>query len=692
MKVTVQSRDDVRLLFLANPPVNALSISAGLVSELGQAFDAAVSDPDVNTIVIAGAGRMFSGGADIKDFGGDRAKLDTFRRLLDRIEQSDKPVIAAIHGMALGGGLELALAAHYRIAAPGARLGLPEVKLGLLPGAGGTQRLPRLVGAARALDMMIGGVPISSEAAAAEGLVDAVIDGEPGEAALAFIGATGQLAPRPTGARSIPTDAPAAIAAARDRLRPGALSQAPETIVDCVERALTSDLSLGLAFEAATFDRLIESAASRGLRHAFFGERAVSQIPDLGKDVAPVEVASVAVIGAGTMGTGIAIATLNADLPVTVIEARQEALDRGLAMIGEALQRDVAKGRLAAAQAEARLGRLKGSTALADAGHADLVIEAVFEEMAVKQQVFAALDKIARPDAILASNTSFLDINRIAGFTDRPQKVLGLHFFSPANIMRLLEIVRGEATSQAVLATAVAFSKKIGKVGVVAGVCDGFIGNRMFEEYVRQAYFLAEEGATPQQIDAALERWGWAMGPFKTLDLAGQDIAYAVRKRRAVEQPDRPYSTFLDQVFALGRYGQKSGRGVYTYPDGRKPQVDPEIDALLLEHSRAQGIERRIISDEEIVERCTLALINEGARVVEEGVAYRPVDIDVVYLTGYGFPAERGGPMFHADELGLSQVVARLRARSEERHGWAFQPARLLEDLALRGGTLQSLN
>jgi 3-hydroxyacyl-CoA dehydrogenase len=692
LTLEVRRDGEIEILRLNNPPVNALSIQAGVVAALGEAFNAAMSDPAVKAVVIAGSGRMFSGGADIKDFDGDPAKLGAYRVLLNRIEQAPKPVIAAIHGMALGGGLELALAAHYRISAPGARLGLPEVKLGVLPGAGGTQRLPRILGCARAIELMVSGAPISSETAAAEGLIDQLAQTDVVDAALAFARENAALAPRPTGLRAMPPGGEAAIAAARAKLNPKALNKAPAFIIDCVEKALEGDIAAGLAFEAERFASLMTSQASRGLRHAFFGERAVSNIPGLAAETKPAPIGSVAVIGAGTMGTGITIAMINADLPAVLIEARPEALERALAKIEETLQRDVAKGRLAEPKAKARLAALKGSTQLQDAGGADLVIEAVFENIAVKQEIFTTLDRIAKPSAILASNTSFLDLDQIAGFTSRPEQVVGLHFFSPANIMRLLEIVRGEKTSPQVLTTALALSKRIGKIGVVAGVCDGFIGNRMFEEYLRQAGFLAEEGASPQQIDAAIEAWGWAMGPFKTLDLAGQDVGHAVRTRRVKEYPDRPYSTFLDRVVAMGRLGQKTGKGVYSYPDGRKPQVDPEIDALLLEHSRREGIERRAISDEEIVERCMLPLINEGARLIEEGIAYRPVDIDIIYLNGYGFPAERGGPMFYADKIGPRELVNRLHKLSEGRQGWAYKPAALLEDLAARSETFGSLN
>jgi len=404
------------------------------------------------------------------------------------------------------------------------------------------------------------------------------------------------------------------------------------------------------------------------------------------------DIASVAVIGGGLMGTGIATAILSADLPVTLIEPQPEARARAEATIARTIRRDVEKGRIAADQGTARIGRLRMAEESAAAAGADLVIEAVFEDLAVKAQVFRALDRIARPGAILASNTSTLDLDAIAGFTDRPDHVVGLHFFSPANVMKLIEIVRGQATAPEVLATAMAFTRRIGKIGVIAGNCDGFIGNRIFEEYLRQAYFLAEEGALPQQIDAALEAWGMAMGPYRTMDLAGQDIGWKIRQRRAIEQPDRPYSGFPDRICALGRFGQKVGKGIYLYPDGRTATIDPEIDALLIAYSAEQGIARRTIGDEEIVERCLMAMINEGARILEEGIAYRPADIDSVYRHGYGFPAARGGPMAYADSLGLPHVAARIDALARGRNGWAWQASPLLKDLAARGGRFAELD
>ncbi|WP_157218045.1 3-hydroxyacyl-CoA dehydrogenase NAD-binding domain-containing protein [Flavisphingomonas formosensis] len=692
MKVISRRDGTVAVLAVANPPVNALSIRAGVIDALRTAVDAAIEDGDVAAIVIAGEGRMFSAGADIADFDSPPATLDRFRDLLLRIEHSPKPVVMAIHAVALGGALELALSGHYRIATEDSRLGLPEVTLGVLPGGGGTQRLPRLAGFARAIPMMVGGGPVSAREALEIGLVDAVVDGDPVAGALAFIAGRSPLPPRPTGALPVPPGGAEAVAAARARLKPGALNQAPAKIVDCAEQVFTTDFASGLAFEAAGFSTLAATEGSKGLRHAFFGERKVAQIPGLPRETAPLPIDRVGIVGGGLMGTGIAIAMLNAGLPVTLVEPRAEGRDKAAAKIAVTIGRDAEKGRISRQEADRRITLLTITDAMDAVADADLVIEAVFEEMTVKEGVVRALDRIAKPGAILASNTSMLDLDVIAGFTGRPDHVVGLHFFSPANIMKLLEIVRGRETAPVALATALALARRIGKTGVIAGNCDGFIGNRMFEEYLRQAYFLAEEGALPQQIDAALEAWGMAMGPYRTLDLAGQDVAWSVRKRRAVDQPDRPYSCFLDRLCEQGRFGQKTGAGVYLYADGRTAEIDPEMETLLLAHSAEKGIARRPIGDREIVERCLFAMINEGARIVAEGMAYRPVDADIVYLKGYGFPAERGGPMHYADRIGLPVLLDALRTLSTRRNGWAFEPAPLIVDLAARGDSFETLN
>lgn len=682
----------VAVIRLDNPPVNALSIRAGLVAELQAGLERALADTDCSAILIAGASDKFCGGADIKDFESNPLAIGAIRTLMNSLEASAKPVVVAMHGLALGGGLELAMAGHYRIAAKRTKLGLPEVTLGLLPGGGGTQRLPRLIDAAEALAMMLGGKPIDADRAAALGLVDRVVEGDIVEAGLAFIAQRADLAVRPTGALSAKGDAQAAVETARNAPRKRSLSAAPAHIISCVEAASKPSFATGLSIEALLFGELMQSEASRGLRHAFFGQRIVGRIPGQDRNVAARAIHSVGIVGGGLMGTGIAIAILNAGLAVTMVELRADALEKATTSIRKAILRDVEKGRLSQDMADARIAAFNPAGTLDALGDSDLIIEAVFEDMGVKEQVFGALDAIAKPDAILASNTSTLDLDAIAAFTKRPERVVGLHFFSPANIMKLLEVVRGARTAPDVLASAMAFAKSIGKVGVVAGVCDGFIGNRVFEEYLRQAWFLLEEGALPQQIDKAMEAWGMAMGPCRTMDLAGQDIGWSIRNRRAIEQPHRPYSKVIDRVCELGRYGQKSGKGLYLYPDGRTATVDPEIEALIIAYSAEIGLERRAIDDAEIVSRCLLAMANEGAKIVGEGIAYRPVDVDIIYLNGYGFPAERGGPIFQADEMGIDEALATIRDYAAGRNGWAWTPAPLLVDIAARGGSFQELN
>jgi len=684
----VNLKGDVLEIVLENPPVNAMNGAAR--QALLAAIERAEAENAVRAVVIRGAGKLFSGGADITEF--DKPWEEPgLPELVNRIERSAKPVLAAIHGTCYGGGLELALCCHYRLAAPSAMMALPEVRIGLLPGAGGTQRLPRLIGPRAAIAFMVDGGPVSAEKALALGLVDQVTEGDLAEKALEVARGLPGKPIRRTGELPVPASLAQDVAAAHAQLNPRSLSKAPERIIDCVA-AITPDFVTGQASEYRLFEELKDSEASRGLRHAFFGERKVSRIPGLPAGTAVREIATAGVVGGGVMGTGIAIALLNAGLKVTMVELRAEALTKAQAAIRNTIQRDVDKGRVGQDKADARIAAFTPAGSLDALATADLVIEAVFEEMGVKEQVFTALDAIVRPDAILASNTSTLDLDRIANFVKDPSRVIGLHFFSPANIMKLLEVVRGRETAPDVLATGLAFAKRIGKVGVVSGVCDGFIGNRMFEEYLRQVYLLLEEGALPQQIDAALEGWGFAMGPCRTMDLAGQDIGWAIRKRRVAEYPDRPYSAIPDRICELGRFGQKTGKGFYVYPDGRTAQIDPEIEKLIVEYSAEIGAERRAIADDEIVSRCLLALINEGARIIEEGIAYRPIDVDMIYLFGYGFARERGGPMFQADVLGLPAVLARLRALAAGRNGWAFTPAALIEKLANDGGRFEDLN
>ncbi len=670
----------VAVITFSNPPVNALSVTAGIASGLATAVIAALGDPGVRAIVIAADGKLFSAGADIAEFDTAADRVDQLRVLMnDVIEPAAKPIIMAVHGSALGGGLELALSGHYRICAPGTQLGLPEIHLGLLPGTGGTQRVPRLIGAAAALRMMQSGQPLDAAEALSLGLIDRIASGELREAALQFaqeIIATGLI--RRVRDLQVPGDFGAALAAAHVRDVHDSRNQAPAFIVDCVEAACTQGFAEGIAVERRLFATLMNSESSRGLRHVFFGRREVARIPGLGPMPPAQPIRRVAVVGGGLMGTGITITLLNAGLEVQLVEMREEALAKSRTTIRQTIQRDADKGRITQAEADRRLAALQSGGDIAAVAAADLVIEAVYESMDVKREVFAQLDLHASPSAILASNTSTLDLDQIAATTARPQRVVGLHFFSPANIMKLLEIVRGAKTAPEVLASAAAFGKAIGKVGVVSGVCDGFIGNRMFEEYLRQAYYLLEEGALPAQIDGALERWGMAMGPLRVMDLVGQDIGWSIRKRRTIDQPDRPYSTIPDRICEMGRFGQKSGAGFYRYADGRTATPDPEIDALIIAHSAANGIVRRAIDDVEIVDRCIYALVNEGALILEEGIAYRPVDVDMVSVFGYGFPADRGGPMFYAGRVGHARVVARMREFAAGIHGWTWRPAALL--------------
>ncbi|WHU04519.1 3-hydroxyacyl-CoA dehydrogenase NAD-binding domain-containing protein [Sphingomonas sp. NIBR02145] len=681
MQVEVERRDKVALLRFSNPPVNTQSVAG--VGVIAAAFAALVTDPAVAAIVVSGGPKIFSAGAQITEFDGDPSKIDANRAMIEAIEASPKPVVAAINGVCMGGGLELALACHYRVSAGNARIGLTEVTLGVLPGGGGTQRLPRLIGAKAGLELMLSGRVLDGAQAKAAGVVDDVVTGDAEAAALALA----ELVPavRRTGEMPAPGDLAEALAAARPR------SLAQRRIVECVAAIGTHDFVAGLRVEADLFSELLGSEESRGLRHAFFGRRIAARVPGLG-EAKPGKIGQVAVIGGGLMGTGIALALLNAGLKIVLVEPRAEALDRARATIAKAILREVEKGRIGADVADARLAALTAASEIDAAAGADLLIEAVFEDMEVKRQVFEGMERVARTDAILASNTSTLDLDAIAGFTATPERVVGLHFFSPANVMKLLEVVRGAKTAPETLATAMAFGKAIGKSPVAVGVCDGFVGNRMFEEYLRQAWYLLEEGALPGQLDGALKRWGMAMGPVAVMDLAGQDIGWSIRKRRAVDQPDRPYSKIPDLVCELGRFGQKTGAGFYRYPDGRTAEPDPEIDALILAESARLGIERREIGDEEIVERCIYALVNEGAKILGERIAWRAVDIDVVYLDGYGFPGERGGPMYLADRIGLPRVLERIEQFAAGPQGWAWAPAPLLVELAASGRTFASLD
>src|SRR5580700_1119698 len=649
--------DAVAVLRLDNPPVNSLGhdLRRSIVDALARAED----DPAVKAVVLMGSGKGFSGGADIREFGTPKSFAPpNLLMVLRAVEECGKPVIAAIDGICMGGGLELALACHYRIATADALIGLPEVKLGLLPGAGGTQRLPRLVGVERALNMIISGNPVSARDLAKTELLDSIAEGELPPAALGF--AERVIADKSPlkKARDIKINFPNAEAFldfARGAVAPLAKNYpAPLKCIDAIEAAVLKPFDEGMKIEGSLFIELLNTPESKALRHAFFAMRAASKIPDVPASTPLRPIKSVAVIGAGTMGGGIAMNFANAGVPVTVLETTQAALDKGLVTVWKNYESTLKKGRLSQEEFDKRVKRVSGTLAYEDIQDADLVIEAVFEDMEVKRQVFEKLDKVAKSGAILASNTSTLDLNKIAGFTQRPQDVIGLHFFSPANVSKLLEIVRGAKSAKDVVATGMAVSKQIKKVGVISGVCDGFIGNRMMNAYFRQMVLLLDVGALPQQIDQAMEKFGFAMGPFRVSDLAGNDILWYIRKRLYVEYPDRVFSKTPDRICELGRFGQKTGAGWYDYkPGDRTPSPSDIVNQIVLEESARLGLARRQISDEEIVQRALYSLVNEAARILEEGIAVRASDIDVVYLTGYGFPDFRGGPLFYADAVGL---------------------------------------
>ncbi|NHH79381.1 3-hydroxyacyl-CoA dehydrogenase NAD-binding domain-containing protein [Burkholderia gladioli] len=689
MAVDYTTRDGVAVITLNNPPVNGLGYStrAGVMDGL----DRALQDPAVTAIVLTGAGRAFSGGADITEFNTPKALQEpSLHTLIAAVEASAKPVVAAVHSVVMGGGLELALGAHYRIAAPGTQVALPEVKIGLLPGAGGTQRLPRALGLETALNMIVSGAAVPSEQLAKSGLFDEMAEGDLLEAAVALarrVGAKPGPHPRVRDRKIEHPNAAGFIQFARNSARAAAPQYpAPHKCIDAIEAGVLKGFDQGLIDEREGFVALVQTPESRALRHAFFGERAASKIPDVPADTPVREIRKLGVIGAGTMGGGITMNFLNAGLPVTLLETKQEALERGLATIHKNYEAQVKKGKLSEEKLEARMTLISPTLSYEDLKDADLIIEAVFEELGVKEQVFRKLDEVAKPGAILASNTSTLDVNKIAAFTRRPQDVVGMHFFSPANVMKLLEVVRGEHTAKDVLATVMQLAKKIRKTAVVSGVCDGFIGNRMVEQYIRQALFMLEEGALPAQVDRAIEAFGFAMGPFRMSDLAGNDIGWAIRKRRYLEQPELHYSKIADRLCELGRFGQKTGGGWYDYQAGeRRAKPSKLVDEMVLAYSKEAGVERRKIADEEIVERLVYALVNEGAKILEEGIASKASDIDMVYLTGYGFPLWRGGPMLYADTVGLYNVERAMRRYAAGANGDAWQPAQSIAKLAAAG-------
>jgi 3-hydroxyacyl-CoA dehydrogenase len=681
-QVSIERRDGVAIISIDNPPVNALSLPVR--EGLTRSIDEAAADDGVKAIVISCAGRTFIAGADIREFGRP-PEPPYLPDVVARIEASDKPVVAAMHGTALGGGLEVALGCHYRIAARSASLGFPEVNLGLLPGASGTQRLPRLIGAERALDMMLSGKPIKAQAALDYGLIDQICeDDNLQDVAIEF--ATSQVAngPRRIREMTVPDVEPELFEKTRAgiaRKTRGLMS--PEKIIRCVELSTQVSFDEGLKAERDLFLECKNSPQSDGLRHAFFAERAVSKVPGVAKDTAVTAINTVAILGAGTMGAGIAYNCLTAGYAVHLLDNNEEGLQRGATTIRKLFEGGVARGKISEEKMAEGIDRLSTTTDYDDIGDADLVIEAVFENMAVKKEVFEKLDSVCKTGAVLATNTSTLDVDEIAGATKRPQDVIGLHFFSPAHIMRLLEIVRGAATSAEVIATSLALAKRLRKIGVVVGNCFGFVGNRMLYSYGRENQFLLLEGAPPEQIDQALFDWGMAMGPNAVGDLAGLDVGYKVRQERT-DLPDDPrFYRVADLLAEQGRFGQKTGKGMYLYAEGaRSPTPDPEVQDLINKESEKLGITRRDIEPQEIIERCIYGLISEGARILEDGIAARSSDIDVIWTNGYGFPRHRGGPMHFADTIGLADVYAKV-CEFRDRFGAEFwEPPALLKELA----------
>ncbi len=686
MTVTSTRHDRIAVLTIDNPPVNA--ISTAVRAALHDRLQACLADPGVSAIVLAGAGSLFSGGADIREFGQPvRADVPDLPALIAFVEQSPVPVVAALHGTVVGGALELALGCHARVAAPETRLGLPEVTLGFIPGAGGTQRLPRLAGLDAALRMILTGDRITAAEALSLGLVDEVAAGDVVDAALAVARKVAHTPPRRTCDLAAPADDPAIVDRHQRQLAKDARGRvAPQAALDSVRHGLRVPFAEGVAHERAAFLAMVSGTEARALRHAFFAERAARKVPGLADDTARLPIRSAAVIGSGTMGTGIAMCFANAAIPVSIYDADPSALERGLAGMRRIYDTAVSKKKMTPDEAARRLAMIDAVGSIDAVADADIVVEAAFEDMAVKRDVFARLDAVCRADAVLATNTSSLDVNEIARQSRHPERVIGLHFFSPAHVMRLVEVVRPDQVSLPVLATSLEVVRTIGKLGVVVGVCDGFVGNRMLFAYRQQANFLLEEGATPAQVDRAITTFGLPMGPYQMGDLAGLDISWRIRKRQAATRPPHlRYSRIADVLCERGRFGQKTGAGWYRYESGsREPHPDPEVTAIIEAISAEEGITRRDISDTEIVERCLFALVNEGARILEEGVAARASDIDLIWINGYGFPRHRGGPMFWAASVGLPQVAAVVE-RLHTEQGDLVQPSALLLDLARAG-------
>jgi 3-hydroxyacyl-CoA dehydrogenase len=697
MSADYKVHGDVAVISLNNPPVNGLGLSTR--QAITEGVEKAVQDASIKAIVITGHGKAFSGGADIREFGSPKATQEpNLLSVIAQIENCAKPVVAAVHTVAMGGGLELALGCHYRIAAPGASIALPEVKIGLLPGAGGTQRLPRVLGVEPALNMIVSGEAIKSEMLAmlpGQKLFDKMSASSDSlmDEALKFAREVADVRPLPR-VRDLPCKHPqgdAYFQFTRNMVKGMAKNYpAPPKCVDAVQAATKKKFDEGMVIERELFMNLMWTPECRALRHLFMSQRAASKIADVPDTTPTRAIKQVAVIGAGTMGGGISMNFLNAGIPVKILETKQEALDRGIATIKKNYEAQVKKGKLKEDKYAQRMALLTSTLSYDDIKDADLVIEAVFEEMGVKETVFKQLDAVMKPGAILASNTSTLDVNAIANFTKRPEDVIGMHFFSPANVMKLLEVVRGAKTAKDVLATVMALAKTIKKTAVVSGVCDGFIGNRMIEQYGRQGGFLLEEGCTPQQVDKAIEKFGFAMGPFRMGDLAGNDIGWAIRKRRYVEKPNMKYSKTADLLCEMGRFGQKVGKGWYDYQAGKRDAIpNKEVEDMVVKHRATIGMTPRKISDEEIVQRLVFSLVNEAAHILEDGIASKASDIDMVYITGYGFPIYRGGPMLYADQVGLFNVVQAMHRFATNPHDDAefWKPAPLLAKLAAEGKT-----
>jgi 3-hydroxyacyl-CoA dehydrogenase len=689
--VSLTRDGEIGVITVNNPPVNALS--PGVPEGIAAAVEQIKNDDSIKGGVLIGGGRTFIAGADIKEFGkitsGRRGRDLNFQEVMKAVEDCPKPMVAAIHGTAFGGGLETAMGFHYRVAVPSAQVGQPEVKLGIIPGAAGTQRLPRLAGVARATQMCADGNPIGAKEALESGIIDRIVEGDLLQGAIAFLRekiAGGEKPPK-TRERNDKLGDEATNAAIFEAARAQAKKTArgmiaPLAAIDAVEAATKLPFEQGVAREAELFNKCLFSDQSKAMIHVFFGEREVAKIPDVPKETKVFEIKKAAVVGAGTMGGGIAMNYANAGIPVIVKETTQEALDRGIATIRKNYENSVKKGRFTQEVMDRRMALIKPQLGYDGFEEADIITEAVFEGMDLKKQVFGELDKIAKPGAILASNTSTLNVDEIAAVTSRPEFVIGHHYFSPANVMRLLEIVRGKATSKEVIATSMALSKGLKKVGVLVGNCYGFVGNRMLHQYFREAQFLVEEGAAPQDVDGALYKFGMAMGPLAVGDLAGLDVGWRIRKEHAhLEKPGVRSPKVADRLCEMGRYGQKTGAGWYKYDENRNRIPDPEVDALIDQVAAEQGVKRRAITEEEIIERTQYALINEGAKILEEGIALRAVDIDIIYINGYGYPTWRGGPMWYADTVGLKKVYERVSQFHEE-HGELWEPAPLLKRLA----------